>query len=175
MLSFCSQLARHSSSHGAIFTILSAILLVACGGEPTSVSTVSAQQASAGLQYRVDRAVVKWMNETARAGNPPRVLAVTEPDQAAICKAFDGSGPGCAVEAFADLGSFQITVMEGANERTILHEVGHALGLDHTPSIKDVMYPYAFYNQTTEFSATDIQNIRAIYGSPVSTSTPTGF
>ncbi len=45
------------------------------------------------------------------------------------------------------------------------HEVGHALGLDHSGNSNDLMYAY-YTGEKTWASATDIANIQSLYGSP---------
>jgi hypothetical protein len=46
------------------------------------------------------------------------------------------------------------------------HEIGHALGLPHTGSPQDVMYPY-YDGPKFSLSSTDVANIRSLYGSGV--------
>jgi hypothetical protein len=47
------------------------------------------------------------------------------------------------------------------------HEVGHALGLDHSGNGNDLMYPY-YTGEKTWTSATDVANIQSLYGTPSS-------
>jgi hypothetical protein len=46
-----------------------------------------------------------------------------------------------------------------------VHEVGHALGLDHSGNGNDLMYPY-YTGEKTWASATDMANIQSLYGAP---------
>jgi predicted Zn-dependent protease len=41
-----------------------------------------------------------------------------------------------------------------------MHEVGHLLGLDHSPDSTDLMYPVA---RVRDLSARDIQSARVLY------------
>jgi hypothetical protein len=43
------------------------------------------------------------------------------------------------------------------------HEVGHALGLDHSGNGNDLMYPY-YTGEKTWTSATDVANVQSLYG-----------
>ena len=43
------------------------------------------------------------------------------------------------------------------------HEIGHALGLDHSSNPDDVMYPY-YMGARSWLSAGDIQNVQGLYG-----------
>jgi len=45
------------------------------------------------------------------------------------------------------------------------HEIGHAIGLDHSGNGNDLMYPY-YTGEKTWASATDVANIQSLYGSP---------
>jgi hypothetical protein len=47
------------------------------------------------------------------------------------------------------------------------HEVGHALGLDHSGNGNDLMYPY-YTGEKTWTSATDVANVQSLYGTPSS-------
>ena len=44
-----------------------------------------------------------------------------------------------------------------------VHEVGHALGLDHSGNGHDLMYPY-YTGEKTWASATDVANVQSLYG-----------
>ena len=46
---------------------------------------------------------------------------------------------------------------------TLIHEIGHSLGLRHSNFNNDVMYP--FYNGVTELSNNDITRMQSKYGS----------
>jgi hypothetical protein len=52
----------------------------------------------------------------------------------------------------------------------VLHEAGHALGLGHTDSPGDVMYPY--YRKGMLLSAHDIAAVQALYGKPANAVVP---
>ena len=55
---------------------------------------------------------------------------------------------------------------------TAAHEIGHAIGLDHSANPNAIMYPY--YNGMTRLSSEDIAGIQAIYGvAPTTSSTST--
>ncbi|MDQ6732955.1 MAG: matrixin family metalloprotease [Nitrospirota bacterium] len=47
------------------------------------------------------------------------------------------------------------------------HEIGHAVGLDHSANSNDLMYAY-YTGEKTWASATDVASIQSLYGSPSS-------
>ena len=47
-----------------------------------------------------------------------------------------------------------------------LHELGHTLGLTHSPNIQDLMYFQAVEPNPTEYQPGDISRLRALYGKP---------
>ena len=51
---------------------------------------------------------------------------------------------------------------------TLLHEAGHAFGLDHSTNTNSPMYEW-YQGVRTGLDASDVTNIRAIYGAPTST------
>jgi cell division septation protein DedD len=53
----------------------------------------------------------------------------------------------------------------------MLHEMGHALGLGHSDSPSDVMYPY--YQGTQHLASGDVQALQTLYAAPTQTVTPT--
>jgi hypothetical protein len=67
-------------------------------------------------------------------------------------------------EAWSVNGSLQIYPV-------MLHEMGHALGLGHSDSPSDVMYPY--YQGTQHLASGDVQALRTLYAAPTQTVTPT--
>lgn len=69
---------------------------------------------------------------------------------------------GEAWSEFAQIGGFQPIDLQ----TVALHEIGHSLGLNHTPVANSVME--AFYNGSRRVLGTDdIAGIRSIYGSPI--------
>jgi Ca2+-binding RTX toxin-like protein len=48
---------------------------------------------------------------------------------------------------------------------TALHEIGHTLGLDHSPSTSDLMYGFLNAQNRQGVSLGDVQGIQALYGS----------
>lgn len=53
--------------------------------------------------------------------------------------------------------------LQSVNDAVAMHELGHALGLDHSQSKASVMYPIT--HGVSQLSAGDIAGLRAIYGS----------
>lgn len=53
-----------------------------------------------------------------------------------------------------------------------LHEIGHAIGLDHTTDLDSIMYE--FYGSAFDLTTTDIAGIQALYGDAQSDWSPTG-
>ncbi|TLF37390.1 matrixin family metalloprotease [Lacticaseibacillus zeae] len=51
---------------------------------------------------------------------------------------------------------------QSINEAVAMHELGHALGLDHSKSLDSVMYPIT--RGVTQLSSGDIAGLKAIYG-----------
>jgi hypothetical protein len=66
-------------------------------------------------------------------------------------------------EAWSVSGSLQIYPV-------MLHEMGHALGLGHSDSPSDVMYPY--YQGTQHLASGDVQALRTLYAAPTQKVTP---
>jgi len=54
---------------------------------------------------------------------------------------------------------------------TTIHELGHAIGLDHSANTNAIMYPY--YNGKIDLSSEDINGAQAIYGPAPATNTTT--
>ena len=51
-----------------------------------------------------------------------------------------------------------------------VHEIGHALGLDHSKDPEAIMYPsYSGYKADLDLSEDDIKGIQALYGAPQTT------
>jgi hypothetical protein len=67
-------------------------------------------------------------------------------------------------EAWSVNGSLQLYAV-------MLHEMGHALGLGHSDSPSDVMYPY--YQGTQHLASGDVQALRTLYAAPASTAPAT--
>lgn len=53
-----------------------------------------------------------------------------------------------------------------------LHEIGHAIGLDHTSDLDSIMYTW--YGSVFDLTGTDITGIQALYGSPELAWSPLG-
>ncbi len=62
-----------------------------------------------------------------------------------------------------DLSSGDLATSSGFRS-TAMHELGHAIGLDHSANASALMYPY--YNGLTALSAEDAAGVAAIYGPP---------
>ncbi len=56
-------------------------------------------------------------------------------------------------------------------QQILTHEIGHALGLQHSDTPDDIMYELVSL-QNRVFSADDINGIQALYGKPVNPTTP---
>jgi hypothetical protein len=125
---------------------------------------------------------VYWVPAAAGQYGEMRALDVNGRRGAAVFIRPDTSalGPDIAASAGADA-LFRETVVY----LTCLHELGHALGLAHTPDFEDVMYFFGFGGDISEFfgryrrtlqerqdirgssgmSAGDVAQLRALYGS----------
>ena len=77
----------------------------------------------------------------------------------------DGNGGGIIQSARVTI----LTTMRGINispievRKTCLHEIGHALGLNHSSTNRDIMHWQSSLNQETELSARDGTTLQRLY------------
>ena len=55
--------------------------------------------------------------------------------------------------------------------QTVLHEIGHALGLAHSTNAADIMFP-SLGPSDTDLGSADIQGVQMLYGAPAGYATP---